>query len=492
MSCFLNNAAIHNYGIFALDGTYKDDSDNATFTNHGGATIQSTGPVNLDTALTNDGTVDIRGGDFNICRGGTHTGSFTGTTGALLSFGNCMDAFPTAAYNFTTTSQITVPRVSFGGMPTNSASFHGTFGPIGTGSWTNISIPTTFHSDATVTSFGDQLTVLYPFTLDATVPSTMSRLRVSGSLARFTYGGTINIASELICEYSATLTGGGLLRVQPGGVLRFTGSNDQNGCTLDGKWVENQGTGWWSSRVDITGVNSGKLTNSGVFTSQGGDTMTGSMTFENSNRFVVNNISTLYPTTTIAVPFTNTGSIEIQQGRLVFAGELNLPAGTTNRIIGTLDVNHLINSGTLTVSGTVDGDLTNNGVLNLNGTVTGDLVNNGELEPGSSPGSITVQGGFTQAAAGSLEIELYGVNDRVVVTGAAQVAGHLELVEGNTFEPSDFLEVPFLTAGGGISGAFDTVGDDDMIDDWKWVLVQRANEILVRLGGHTFLPAVFR
>ncbi len=103
-----------------------------------------------------------------------------------------------------------------------------------------------------------------------------------------------------------------------------------------------------------------------------------------------------------------------------------------------------------------------------------------------------MQGNFIQPSNGALEIELYGVDDQVLVTGTAQIAGHLELIEGNTLVPSNFLEMPFLSADGGISGTFGTVGDEDMIDDWPWGLVQRANEIAVRLGGCTYLPVILR
>jgi hypothetical protein len=46
------------------------------------------------------------------------------------------------------------------------------------------------------------------------------------------------------------------------------------------------------------------------------------------------------------------------------------------------------------------------GLIEGNGTVAGTLNNNGIVGPGSSPGQLTVAGGFSQSASGVLDIEL--------------------------------------------------------------------------------------
>lgn len=504
---FVNMTAgsvVHNYGIAGLRGGFYDNSDNGTFYNHNGASIQVLSGSIIDSALINDGLVNIQSGELSICRGGTQTGQFTSADGALLYFGNCYGVFPTTSFTFTTTSVITAARVHFTGMPTTSHSVSGTYGPMGSTSETAIEAPTTFTADAAVNSFGNALNIYDPFTLNADAPLNLYDLLVSGSIARFTYSGTINIAHEMVCRYEATLTGGGLLRVQSTGTLRFTGSNNNTACTLDGKQVENEGQGYWTSVTDIVGLNGAVLTNEGTFTSFNGDTMSGSMTFNNAGNLVKDGTGSA--TTTIAVPFTNTGSIRVNTGSLVFSGDLTFPAGSTNQVNGTLQVNHLINAGTLRVNGTVQGDLTNNGQLYLDGTVTGNLVNNDSLDPGGSIGLAVVQGDFTQTANGAMGIELTplsesmpalpvpGVDfDQLQVGGTLTLAGHLQLIAGDGLAglPA-FSELPILTSSVGISGAFDTLDTSDFPDGFPWQLRMEEDQVVFQAGGWLFLPLVRR
>lgn len=497
-----NNAVVHNYGIAGLYGGFYDDSDNGTFYNHSGASIQTMTSMVIDTALINDGLVNIQSGELYICRGGTQTGQFTSANGAILFFGSCNGVFPPTSFTFTTASVITAARVHFTGMPTTSYVVSGTYGPMGTSSETTIDVPTIFTSDAAVNSFGNALNIYAPFTLNATAPSNLYDLTVTSN-GRFTYGGTINIAHEMICRSGATLDGGGLLRVQSTGTLRFTGSNNGTACTLDGKQIENEGTGFWTSITDIVGLNGALLTNEGTFTSFGGDTMSGSLTFTNSGSLVKDTINT---TTTIAVPFTNTGSIRVNAGSLVFTDELVFPAGSTNQINGTLHVLHLFNAGTLRVNGVVEGDLTNNGQLYLDGTVTGDLVNNASMDPGGSIGLAVVQGDFTQTASGGIGIELTppggdrpaapvpGVDfDQLQVSGSMTLAGHLQLIAGGSLGglPA-FSELPILTSEVGVSGAFDTLGTSDFPDVFPWRVRVDEEWVFFDVGGWVFLPLVRR
>lgn len=493
-----NNAVVHNYGIFALRAGFYDYSQNGIFYNHSGASLQVLSTSYIDSALINDGLVNIQSGDLSICRGGTQTGQFTSANGAMVLFGGCYEVFSPTSFTFTTTSVITVSRVHFTGMPTTSYVFSGTYGPMGNTSETTIGVPTTFTADAVVNSFGSALNIYHLFTLNATAPSNLYDLVVSGSSARFTYGGTINIAHEMICRYGATLDGGGLLRVQTDGVLRFNGSYDTT-CTLDGKQVVNKGEGYWSGTGDIVGLNGAVLTNEGTLTF-GGDTMSGSLSFTNSGSLIKNSINT----TTIAVPFTNTGSIRVNAGSLVFTDELIFPNGSNNQIDGTLHVLHLINAGTLRVNGIVEGDLTNNGQLYLKGTVTGDLVNNSSMDPGGSIGLAVVQGSFTQTASGGMGIELTppggdlpaapvpGVDfDQLQVSGSITLAGHLQLIAGGGLDglPA-FSELPILTSGVGVSGAFDTLGTSDFPDGYPWRLRVGEEWVFFDVGGWVFLPAV--
>jgi len=487
----MNNAVIDNYGTFAVNGTYIDSANNSTINNHTGGTLLATYYTNLYTALINDGVVNVSNTELVICRGSTQTGEFKGTGNAFIGFGYCYEAaiVPTT-FTFTTTSIITVPKVQFV-QPGNIVDIHGTYGPIGTSSISYFYGTVTFHSDAVINSFGDALNVYGLFTVNTSAPSDQYDLTVGGN---FVYAGTIDIWHEFGCG-NGIVSGGGLFRVKPGGIMRI------NRCKLDGKQVENQGVIWWGGLNIIEGSNNAILDNVGTFNLRDGILITGTMTLKNHGNIIKDYNST----TTIDVPFENYGEIEIKQGKLVFSSDVTLPAGTTSVITGNIQVGELINEGTLTVNGTVDGDLTNNGVLNLSGTVSGNLINNYRMSPGSSPGLAIVDGNFTQSADGSLKIDLSkdgsvpvidpvaGVDyDQIQVNGMATISGELYLDAGETLALTSFEEFPFLIADGGVSGSFLTQYLDDMIDSYLWSLVQRSNEVLVRLNGFLYLPEVLR
>ncbi len=60
----------------------------------------------------------------------------------------------------------------------------------------------------------------------------------------------------------------------------------------------------------------------------------------------------------------------------------------------------------------------------------------GTLAPGASPGTTTIAGNYTQAAPGTLEIEILGLSagtefDQLVVNGAVSVLGNLDLLAGS-------------------------------------------------------------
>ena len=100
-------------------------------------------------------------------------------------------------------------------------------------------------------------------------------------------------------------------------------------------------------------------------------------------------------------------------------------------------------------------------------TIRGSVTSDGKVAPGNSPGVITINGDYTQTASGSLEIEIGGLtpgtlHDQVVVTGAASLAGHLDVpivsVPGYpAYVPQVNDEITFLTTANGVSGKFDSL-----------------------------------
>ena len=114
------------------------------------------------------------------------------------------------------------------------------------------------------------------------------------------------------------------------------------------------------------------------------------------------------------------------QAQLLIDGEVTLTGG------GTVDL-----AGPLTRL-TAFIDATPDRLINVDNTLTGtgtvlflDIESSGTLAPGNSPGTLTINGDYTQTAAGRLQIEIgddaAGEFDVLAVQGAADLAGTLEL-----------------------------------------------------------------
>jgi hypothetical protein len=105
----------------------------------------------------------------------------------------------------------------------------------------------------------------------------------------------------------------------------------------------------------------------------------------------------------------------------------------------------------------------NIGSLGGNGVLQGPVLNGGRIAPGLSPGVLTIDGNFTQTPAGMLEMEIDTSDafDLLLITGAANLAGEVQIVAGpNAEDPIG----PIVAIGGDRQGVFrpvDTVGSDD-------------------------------
>ncbi|HKC24925.1 MAG TPA: hypothetical protein VKF32_09295, partial [Thermoanaerobaculia bacterium] len=156
-------------------------------------------------------------------------------------------------------------------------------------------------------------------------------------------------------------------------------------------------------------------------------------------------------TSTIArIAFANSGTVQAKNGTLAFTltSTYTQTAGTTSLLGGSLS--------------SVNGFAFHGGSLTGAGTITGDIVNSGaHVAPGSSPGSLTISGSYTQTAAGFLDVEIGGLSpgtyDVLSVTGGATLAGTLtpSLVGG--FAPTVGNSVPAFTFASA-SGTFADLG----------------------------------
>lgn len=244
-------------------------------------------------------------------------------------------------------------------------------------------------------------------------------------------GSRWNVGNTLYVGYSGEAS----LEIKSGGIIdskdTFVGynTNGSGEVAIDGATSH-----WDTSSLFIGNTGSGSLSISNgalvtsFFSLVAGNGGTGTVTIQGeSSRIEALNI---YAGRGGAGTITqNSGIVSIKGGEL-FIAQFSGGTGTYNLDGGTLDLaggNIVAGDGTATLNftgGTLKGASSINfGIDQLGGT----------LAPGNSPGTTTIQGNYTQAAAAALEIEIFGTTagteyDQLFVQGDADLAGTIEIV----------------------------------------------------------------
>jgi hypothetical protein len=276
--------------------------------------------------------------------------------------------------------------------------------------------PFTFRNDGTVTAGSSAGMVFAPGTT----------LQNNGTLA-VAAGSQTNIVGPFGNFAGQTLTGGDY---NIAGTLQFTGADIVTNAaqiTLDGAGAQ---------IIDPTANNGLRnfSTNSGAFALLHGASL---------------------PT---LGSFTNTGTLTIGSDTTLITGGYHQTAGSTV-VNGTLMAPaFVLDGGTLGGSGTYQGNLT------LGGDST--------LTPGNSPGLLTIDGDYTQGALAQMEMELGGLirgseYDALVVTGAMNLAGTLDVTLWGGFEPLAGSSFDILDWGS-LSGTFDTIHLPTLPNGTRW------------------------
>jgi filamentous hemagglutinin family protein len=142
----------------------------------------------------------------------------------------------------------------------------------------------------------------------------------------------------------------------------------------------------------------------------------------------------------------NAGTSSFSAG-LANSGAINVNAGTLDLTGGYTDAGGVLSLGGGNLTSPAAGLTLVSGTLKGAGTVDGNVVNNGTVAPGTSPGTLVINGNYTQGAGGILDIELGGTAqgvtyDLLQVTGIASLDGTLSVslfggfapVAGNSFD----------------------------------------------------------
>ncbi len=165
---------------------------------------------------------------------------------------------------------------------------------------------------------------------------------------------------------------------------------------------------------------------SGELNALAGDSLVTGDTVVAPNGFQKTGPGSLFATSTFDV----NGPASVETGALFVNGRFNAPAGFT------------VQPGAR---------------LGGAGLIVGNVTNRGTVNPGNSPGVLTINGDFNQTNSGILEIEVANPNvfDRLIVSGTAALDGTLRAINlGKAF--SFGQQIPFLFADR-ITSDFDTI-----------------------------------
>ncbi|HRI15055.1 MAG TPA: hypothetical protein PLX89_18830, partial [Verrucomicrobiota bacterium] len=118
------------------------------------------------------------------------------------------------------------------------------------------------------------------------------------------------------------------------------------------------------------------------------------------------------------------------------------------------------------------------GSLRGSGRVQGKIeaVNGGKVSPGSSPGTLTLEGAYTQQTGAQLEVEIAGTiadaeYDVLHVIEVATLGGTLAIYFVDGFAPTVGQSFRFLKADGGISGSFGNIEISGLAPGFLYTLV---------------------
>jgi hypothetical protein len=414
---------------FTPTGTWLDMEINPEYRN-GVVNIGPTGDLDLDceggalriySTFNNAGKVESLASAQGIALmgSGVHTGAFADLPVLQLA---AVD--PEAEFVFQPASALTLNLLY---VTSGHASIYGSYQRWGTTTRLNIDAddptnPPSVTIESTSVTMPEYTAIASGTTLTVNLPLSIPNLSLTGTLNNnhaidvtgdfnwsgggFTGSGYTTVASTATCTLSPF--SGGTINRQP--------------LVLDGT------CNWDNYNITLTG--GAWITNNGTFNANATTTMTFGETefFTNNGSFIKKTDGT---TTTMNIPFTNDGTVDIVAGSLIFQqGMDNGEDAVVDLGGGTLDPgDELI----------IDSDDS----LIGSGTLAANLVNEGTVSPGNSAGIITVQGNYENLNSGLLHIELGGMtpgtgHDQLVVTGTAYMFyGTLNVTLESGYSPQE-------------------------------------------------------
>jgi hypothetical protein len=313
-------------------------------------------------------------------------------------------------------------------------------------------------------TFNTGTQILGPGLARATAGTTMlsgSVTLINFELAGGSLHGTSTLTSGLLKWTGGDMAGTGTLTIGPGASLIVSGAGNRlllrgDGNGSGGRTIENRGLMVVDNSGNLLGNDGAQIVNrvggivdlrndASIAHGGGGNVPT----FTNEGTLAK---TAGTGTSTIAIPFLNTGNIVVSSGSLAFTSTFSNAGGSMT----------LANGASVATSGTLD---LGTAPLSGSGTITAAAVTAGGLvSPGSSPGTLTITGNLTLLNTSHTLIELSGSTqgsdyDFLSVGGTGTLAGNLQLSFLNGFHWTMPANSTFtvLTAAGGLTGAFANV-----------------------------------
>lgn len=482
-----NGRTLNLAGDFSDTGTLTVGSgstftDNGNYTEMGMVTVGSGGTLNLAGTFANFNAGTLTGGAYQISGTFRFSGAAIVTNAATLILDGALariidQSGANALASLTTNGAAGSFTLQNGRNLTTTGAFEND-GALTVGASSTLTV--------TVTAINPgSLAVLASGTVDLAIGGASSgTINDAGTL-------TIGIGASLLVN--GTLTDTGTITVPAGATLELAGSGGGSGnLSVAGTLLLDAGAsltlgGSYSQSGNLTVADTATLTLNGAFANFTSSTLTGGTydilgTFQFTGANVVTNAANLIldgPDAQILDEATNNalanfatnaagGSFTIQNGaNLTTAsafsnvGNLTIGAGSTLNVGGnyvqTAGTTTLA-SGTLSASGLVD---LQGGILSGSGTINASLRNAARIDVGGigTAGLLSINGDYTQTAAGILNIEIGGHNpgvdyDQLMISGQATLDGTLNVSLINGFVPTSGDSFQILTAGTGVNGTF--------------------------------------
>jgi hypothetical protein len=472
------NVVINNNGLFDMQGDFTMGSFNliwGTFNNFGTfrkSAGSNNGFIEAAMRLNNNGllevlsgTLQIRSGSFNTGSEALHTGTFEITTGASLRFigGN---------HRFSETVVLTGPQ---------GAAVQGDL-HINTNALLNIDGQLDFKGSWFMS--GGRLTL--------NQSNEFTNLHASGN-SFITLNNELTISDSLILGQT-TINGSdtGILQIPDTVGVTINGS----GLILGGNITLNLNgnTTWIAGSITQTGTPNVVINNNGLFDMQGDFTM-GSFnliwgTFNNFGTFR-KSAGSNNGWVDAGMRLNNSGTLE------VFSGTLIIRSGLFNLgIIQEHSGKFIINQGTTLNFNNGTHSLTENGLITGSGTFTisgGSFSNNGIVEPGNPIDTLFVAGNFPMSSStAKLAVELGGdqpgiTHDQLVVSGAANLNGTVDVSLSTGFTPTPNQQFTILSAGS-VTGTFQNITFPDLGPGNGFSAVYEANNVKLQYNGSEITP----